>query len=129
MTFNGKGWFAQLAEVYKAEDRRHPRLPADFPASIGGTFGTIEVTGVNANRWGAGLRSPQALPLGTLVFFRMTSVGLVGFAHVRHCSLRGDGYLLGIEFRDGLSRERPKSENLEWRRLQQAGPLWDEADR
>jgi hypothetical protein len=126
---NGKGWLAKLADVYKADGRRHARLPADFPACVAGTFGTIQVTGVNANRTGAGLQSPEALPLGTLVFLRIVSLGLMGFAHVRHCSPRGNGYLLGLQFRDGLSRERHESENWDWRRLQQGGRLWDEADR
>jgi PilZ domain len=127
--WNGKRWFAELAEVYKAEDRRHVRLPVNFAATIAGTFGTLEVTGVNAHRTGAGLQSPKALPLGALVFLRISSLGLVGFAHVRHCSLRGNGFLLGIQFRENLTRERDDSENCNRlsRSLSSSG-LWDEAE-
>ena len=129
MMLNGKGWLAKLAEVYKAEGRRHPRLPADFPATIAGAFGTIEVSGVNANRTGAGLQSAEALPLGTLVFLRIASLGLMGFAYVRHCSPRGNGHLLGLQFREGLSRERDESENWNQQRRTMAGRrLWDEAE-
>jgi hypothetical protein len=129
MMLNGKGWLAKLAEVYNADGRRHARLPADFPATISGTFGSIAVTGVNANRTGVGLQSREALPLGTLVFLRISNLGLMGFAHVRHCSPRGEGYLLGLKFREGLSRERNESENWNLQRSAMTGRrLWDEAE-
>jgi hypothetical protein len=129
MMLNAKRWIAKLAEFYKADGRRHLRLPAEFGASIAGSFGTVHVTGVDANRGGAGVQSPEALPLGTLVFLRITSLGLMGFAHVRHCSPRGEGYLLGLEFRDGLSRERDEAGNWNWQQFSQAGRrLWDEAE-
>jgi hypothetical protein len=125
----GKRWFAKLAAIYNADGRRHARLPADFPATIAGTFGTTQVTGVNANRTGAGLQSPHSLPLGSLVFLRITSLGLMGFAHVRHCSPRGNGFLLGIQFREALSRERNESENWSLQRRAMSGRrLWDEAE-
>jgi hypothetical protein len=127
--WNGKRWFAELAEVYKAEDRRHVRLPVNFAATIAGIFGSIEVTGVNAHRTGAGLQSPEALPLGTLVFLRISNLGLVGFGHVRHCSPRGNGYLLGIQFRENLARERAVGDDWDYlNRTLASSRLWDEAE-
>jgi hypothetical protein len=126
---NGKRWMAKLAELYQTDNRRHMRLPADFTASMAGPFGTIPVAGVDATRKGVGVQSPEALPAGTLVFLRMTSLGLMGFAHVRHCSPRGNGYLLGLQFREGLSREREDIRNWDWQQLTTAGrELWDQRE-
>lgn len=127
---NAKRWLAKLAELYQTDGRRHVRLPAEFTATIAGPFGTIRVTGIDAHRHGAGVQATEPLPLGTLTFLRITDLKLVGFAHVRHCSKRGDGYLLGLQFRDGLSRERDEAEaNWDYRRVGQAGrQLWDQAE-
>src|SRR5438128_5858330 len=103
---NGKGWLNKIAGMYKTDDRRHLRLPSDFHGTLAGPFGNLNVSGVDVNRYGAGVQSPESLPLGSLVFFRITELGLMGFAHVRHCSRRRDGYFLGLQFRDGLARER-----------------------
>ena len=129
MMLNGKRWIAKIAELYNTDGRRHARLRADFAATMAGPFGTVSVTGVDANRDGVGVASPQALPLGALVFLRITTLGLMGFAHVRHCSPRGEGYLLGLQFRDGLSRERDDIGAWNWHHLNQGGRrLWDEAE-
>jgi hypothetical protein len=129
MLLKGKRWISKVAEFYKTDGRRHLRLPAEFSAIMSGSFGMLPVIGVDANRGGAGVQSTEALPLGSLVFLRITSLGLMGFAHVRHCSRRADGYLLGLQFRDALSRERQEAGAWNWRQLSQAGrPLWDEAE-
>ena len=129
MMLNGKRWLSALADVYRTDGRRRARLRADFHATIAGSFGTIAVIGVDAHREGVGVQSPEPLPEGTLVFLRITNLGLMGFAHVRHCSVKGQGYLLGLKFREGLARDRGEAGNWSWQELSQAGRrLWDEAE-
>lgn len=124
-----KLWIARLAGLISPDGRHHVRLPAEFRGTIAGPSGTIPVSGVDAHRKGVGVQSPEALPLGALVFLRITSLGLMGFAHVRHCSPRGAGYLLGLQFRDALARERKEPETWNWQQLSQTGRrLWDEAE-
>ncbi len=125
-----KRWITQLVDVYREkEGRRKARIPADFQASLSGPFGTIYVTGVDATRNGAGVQSPSPLQVGTLVFLRISTLGLVGFAHVRHCSPRGSGYLLGLQFREGLARDREVGDDWEIQRLRRdAVTVWDESD-
>lgn len=124
-----KTWIAKVAEWFRPEGRRDVRLPAEFRATITATFGTVAVSGVDAHRKGLAVQSPEGLALGTLVFLRITSLGLMGFAHVRHCAPRGDGFLLGLEFREALTRERQESESWHWQQLSQTGrPLWDQAE-
>jgi hypothetical protein len=125
----GKRWISKLAAIYNADSRRHARLRAEFSATVAGSFGAVSVTGIDANRRGAGVQSPEALPPGALVFLRITSLGLMGFAHVRHCAPRGGGYFLGLQFRDRLSREREESGDWNCGHISQAGRrLWDEAE-
>ena len=127
--FKGNNWIARLARLYHADGRRHARLRAEFTGVLSGPFGTAQVAGIDLNRDGAGVQSTQELPEGTLVFLRIADVGLMGFAHVRHCSSRaGGGYLLGLEFREGLSRER-SDEPGEWNLrsyARSATLVWDE---
>jgi hypothetical protein len=96
---------------------------------MAGPFGAIYVTGSDLNRNGAGVQSPQEIPLGALVFLKIAELGVMGFAHVRHCSPRRDGYFLGVEFRDGLARERDEAGNWQRQRLaQSAHQAWDGAE-
>ena len=126
---NAKGWFAQLAEVYKTDHRRHVRLPAEFSGMITGFSEMIRVTGIDLNRKGAGVQSPHEFPLGALVFLQISDLGLMGFAHVRHCSSRDDGYFLGLEFREGLARERGDGGNWDRERKSLSGhSAWDERE-
>ena len=126
---DAKGWFTQLAEVYKTDHRRHSRLPVEFSGTVAGSFGTICITGIDVSRNGAGVQSPHEFPLGALVFLQISDLGLMGFAHVRHCSPRDDGYFLGLEFREGLSRERGDAGKWEQERKQlSAHRAWDERE-
>jgi hypothetical protein len=126
-----KSWISKLANLYQQSDgRNHMRIPAEFKASLNGVFGTVYVTGVDATRDGAGVRAMEPLAIGTLVFLKISTLGLMGFAHVRHCSKRGSGYLLGLKFREALARDRDDA-GADWerRRLRrEAIRVWDEAD-
>jgi hypothetical protein len=127
--FNGKRWLSKIAEIYKGDYRSHARLRAEFAGVLSGPFGSLLVGGVDLNRNGAGVLSPESLPIGTLVFLRLNDLGRMGFAHIRHCSPRGDGFLLGLQFREGLSRDREDVGDFNVRQLAQNGcRLWDEAE-
>jgi hypothetical protein len=124
-----KRWIAKLANLYDSDGRRNVRIPANFHATISGPFGNWEVAGIDANRDGAGVQASDPLPKGTLVFLRIGELGLMGFAHVRHCSQRGDGYRLGLQFRERLTRER--GDDQDWVRQRLAHSeyrMWDEPD-
>jgi hypothetical protein len=128
--WNGKGWLGKLARLYQTDGRRHARLRAEFTGALSGPFGTVHVTGIDLNRDGAGVQSSQEVPEGTLVFLRIADVGLMGFAHVRHCSPRpGEAYFVGLQFRESLTRERVDDPGV-WdhrRYPRSATPVWDEA--
>lgn len=125
-----KSWFTKLVSLYEETDHRsHVRLPADFKATLNGAFGSIYVTGVNATRNGTGVQSPDPLLVGTLVFIRISTLGLMGFGHVRHCSKRGNGYLLGIRFREALARDRDAMDDFTYERVRlEVARVWDEPD-
>jgi len=125
-----KRLFKKINQLFQAADARgHLRLKTNFRATLSGSFEKFEVTGVNANRDGVAVQSPTEIAPGTLVFIRMSEVGLMGFAHVRHCSKSDGGHLLGLEFRGALSREQPEAENWSRHRVaRDAARVWDEAE-
>jgi len=126
-----KSWFTKLVSLYEQTDvRNHVRIPAEFEASLNGPFGTVFATGVDATRDGAGVHAMEPLAIGTLVFLKISTLGLMGFAYVRHCSQRGNGYLLGLKFREPLSRDRDyvEADWLRQRVRREAIRVWDEAD-
>jgi hypothetical protein len=111
-------WIDAGAALF-SERRRHSRLKADFTVSLSGPFAEVLAQAVDVNCNGVGIRSDRALPQGTLVFMRLTNLGLVGFAHVRHCCAQNGNYIVGPQFRDKLSRENDVEGNWEYRRLNQ----------
>jgi hypothetical protein len=127
-----KRWIHKLASLYEQTDaRRHVRIPADFDATLSNdTIGTLYVTGVDANRDGAGVQSTTPLDIGTLVFLKIPGLAVMGFAHVKHCSPRNNGYLLGLEFRERLVRDPDVVGGPSFYKLvrHDARRLWDDAD-
>jgi hypothetical protein len=122
-------WFTKIVNLYNTDGRDVIRIPSDFQATLAGPFGTLAVSGVDASRNGAGVQSHEALEVGTLVFLRITDVNLMCFATVRHCSRRGDGYLLGLKFREPLARERAEGDDWSRSRVAQTGKrIWDDPD-
>ena len=123
-----KRWIAAITEALK-EGRRQVRLPAHFTGTMSGPFGAIPCTGIDLTRNGAGVHSPQKLPVGALVFLRLSDLGLMGFATVRHCSAKDDGYMLGLQFREALSRERGEDGTWDRQRYARATTrAWDDAE-
>jgi hypothetical protein len=104
---NVNRWIKKLATLMGLTDcRRDARIPTDLPVFLSGPLGSTRAQCTDINGRGLAAHATEAVAPGTLVFLRLTSVGLAGFAHVRHCRAIEDGYVLGLEFREKLTRER-----------------------
>lgn len=124
-------WIWKVADVLgmtaRLERRDRRRLKANFRAIVSGSCRQLEVRGVDASRRGIGVLSAEAVEEGLLVFVRLMEMGLSGFAHVRRCQAQPQGgFVLGLEFRDELSRERTDAGAWQLQRLNH-GPCgaWD----
>lgn len=124
-----KNWLRKVATLYEETDvRRHIRMPAEFEAILNGCFGTLYATAVDINRDGIGVKTTASLQAGTLIFLKLPSLGLMGFANVRHCSDCREGYYLGLKFREPLSRDR-ETDGFECQRLRrEAFRDWNDTD-
>jgi hypothetical protein len=88
-------------------DRRaEPRLKVFFEARISGDTGSRWVRGLDINSGGALILATRPAAPESVVFFHVKSLGLMGFAQVRHCTARGvNGYAIGLGFPAPLMRD------------------------
>jgi hypothetical protein len=89
-------------------DRRgERRLKANFLAQISGESGSCRVRGLDISSNGALLLATRPFATQSVVFFHSKSLGLMGFAQIRHCSERRgvNGYAIGVEFPSPLMRD------------------------
>jgi PilZ domain len=103
----------------RVERRRRRRLQTDVDVILSGNSGQTTARGVDLNRGGMGVQANQPVSVGTLLFVRLPECGLMGFAFVRRCDTRDDGlYLIGLEFREPLTRDRsdaaPRPDGGSW---------------
>lgn len=127
---NPNRWIAKLSRWMNldvADTRRHRRLRADLTVAISGPFGICRAKCLNLSRGGVSAHTVEAIEPGTLVFVRLTALDLMGFAHVRHCRADGDGFRVGLEFREGLARERTVESGWDTRSVTPQ-LAWDEAE-
>jgi hypothetical protein len=127
-----EGWIWKLANILgmtaRLERRDRRRLKADFRALLTGECGCLEVRGLDASRHGIGVLAPEAVRPGALVFVRLKKLGLAGFAHVRRCDTLPEGrFMLGLQFRDELSRERSDAGGWNHQCLTHTTGVWDAA--
>ena len=95
-----------VSELFK-ERRRRSRLPLSCNVTLSASFGLPQpAVAVDVSRHGMAVRSEAAWEIGALLFVRIPQAGLAGFAHVRRCAPTGDEFLIGLEFREPLRRER-----------------------
>jgi hypothetical protein len=89
-------------------DRRvNHRLRVHFEAKISSDSGWMRVRGVNLHTEGALLIASQPFSPQSVVFVRLKSFELMGFAEVRHCTKRGAwSYAIGVNFPTPLMREQ-----------------------
>ena len=84
------------------------RMKVRFEAKVSTKSGWMRVRGVNMHQEGALVMASQPLALQSRVFVHLTSLGLMGFARVRHCTDQGPWrYAIGLEFPAPLMREAP----------------------
>jgi hypothetical protein len=127
-----KGLIWKLADLLgmtaHLERRDRRRLKADFRAVLTGDCGFIEVRGIDASRYGIGVLAPEPVLPGALVFVRLKELGLAGFAHVRRSVPLPDGrFMLGLQFRGELARERSGTGTSNLERLAHTCGVWDAA--
>lgn len=109
------------------DHRRQPRVAADFPVYLSGPVGAVQTRCVDLNRRGLAIHTADPLPAGALVFLRIPTHSLMGFAHVRHCRPADGGHILGLEFREKLTREPRPEENWTYASVTPQ-MAWDEAE-
>src|ERR1051325_3980512 len=109
---NVNDWITKLATVLNlgspvvTDGRRHRRIQTDFAVYLSGPVGYTSARCTDLNHRGMGLLVTAPADVGTLLFLHITEYRLIGFAHVRHCRSTDGGYILGLEFRGKLSREK-----------------------
>jgi hypothetical protein len=88
------------------ERRCDHRLQVHFDAKLSSESGSMQVRGVDIHRDGALVLTRLPLAPKSVVFVRLKTFGLMGFAQVRHCTKRGWwNYAIGVEFPASLMRD------------------------
>ena len=85
--------------------RSHERFPGKYDGMLFGPTGTMQLRGLDLGALGAGVRTWFRIDLGTIVFVQLTTQKLMGFAFIKHCTPRGFGFHLGLQFRNPLGLE------------------------
>lgn len=95
-----KHWTERLSRYYESDRRRRPRMIANnLQATLCSPVGAFSATVLDASRHGVRVWCERSWPLGSLAFLKFPQFGVMRFAHVRHCAVADDGYVLGLEFR------------------------------
>ena len=114
--------------MHLTEGRRDARVPAEFPVYVSSGSGAARGRCLDLTARGMAVEAAVAVEPGSLVFVRIPTHGLVGFAWVRHCRAIEGGHVLGLEFRDKLMRERdPMESSWSYARVTPT-VAWDEAE-
>jgi hypothetical protein len=90
--------------------RRCPRFPINSTGMLVYTDAHGETTVLrfkvtDIGRHGMSLEAGHAIPVGTIVSFRMEKPQMVGPASVRYCAVKKLKYSIGLEFSGGLEWE------------------------
>jgi hypothetical protein len=86
--------------------RVEPRLKVHFEARISSRSGSMQVRGVDLHLEGASVVTRKPLTPNSVVFVQLKSFGLMGFARVRQCNVKGLlSYAIELEFPSPLMRE------------------------
>lgn len=54
--------------------------------------------GINMSKAGALIEAPHPIRVGTVVYLRAPELGLMGEATVRHCTVKGSKFRIGLHF-------------------------------
>jgi len=88
--------------------RSHPRLPVKYRFSIYGNHPeakqrSMAARGINMSKAGALIEAPQPLAVGTVIYIKAPELSLMGEATVRHCTIKGSKFLIGLHFPNPLT--------------------------
>jgi len=93
--------------------RRHSRVPLRCQLTISwkdtsGHAKSLRADGVDVSESGVRIETNEPVEPGSRVYLRAESYGVSGSASIRHCSRRGDRYVLGLEFDTVRQGMRPQ---------------------
>ena len=93
----------------RAEHRSNKRLPVNYRFLV--YFNDSETgqrcivaRGINMSKSGALVETQEPLALGNTVYLKVGDLGLMGTASVRHCTVRGPKFRIGLYFPTPLTR-------------------------
>jgi hypothetical protein len=100
---------ATIAQPQARIQRSHARLPVNYRFSIYANRPeaqqrSMTARGINMSKAGALVEAPQPISVGTVVYVKAPELGRMGEATVRHCTVKGSKYRIGLHFPDPLAR-------------------------
>jgi len=99
---------APIAPAKRGEHRSAKRLPVDYRFSIfsNGQEGQryIPARGINMSRSGALVEAEEPVGIGSVVAIKVNKLGLTGSASVRHCTIKGGRFRIGLHFPSPLAQ-------------------------
>ena len=94
----------------RAEHRSAKRQPVDYRFSIysSDTAGQryIPARGINMSRSGALVETEEPVVIGSVVSIKVNKLGLMGSASVRHCTVKGGRFRVGLHFPSPLTQSQ-----------------------
>jgi hypothetical protein len=97
-----------IAAPTRLEHRSAKRLPVDYRFSIfSGDEAAqryIPARGINMSRSGALVEADEPVLIGSMVAVKVNRLGLTGSASVRHCTVKGAKFRIGLYFPNPLTQ-------------------------
>lgn len=94
----------------RAEHRSARRLPVDYRFSIYSRDAAgqhyIPARGINMSRSGALVEAEEPVAIGSVVSIKVNKLGLMGSASVRHCTVKGGRFRIGLHFPSPLTQSQ-----------------------
>lgn len=100
---------ARVAQPQPQIQRSHARVPVNYRFSIYTNQPetkqrSMTARGINMSKAGALVEAPYPISVGTVVYLKAPELGLMGEATVRHCTVKGSKFRIGLHFPDPLTR-------------------------
>lgn len=98
------------APATRGEHRSTKRLPVDYRFSIFSNDASgqryIPARGINMSRSGALVETEEPVVIGSVVSVKVNKLGLMGNASVRHCTVKGGRFRIGLHFPSPLAQSQ-----------------------
>jgi hypothetical protein len=97
------------AQPHSQIQRSHARVPVNYRFSLYANQPetnqrSMTARGINMSKAGALVEAPYPISVGTVVYLKAPELGLMGEATVRHCTVKGSKFRIGLHFPDPLRR-------------------------